>query len=141
MFPRDFGQRHLLGHAGVGHDHVHLALRAPDDVGDAVEILKLGRVRLYRGDVSANELRGLVERLPAPSEDEHVRAVHYEPLGYRELDAAVSAADNADFAFQSGHNNSFGPGSRLVRAISNLVCARQAFSAEVRTSVVRNRSI
>jgi hypothetical protein len=46
------------------HDHVHLALRAPDGVGDAVEVLEPGRVRLDGGDVGANELRRFVERFP-----------------------------------------------------------------------------
>jgi hypothetical protein len=35
-----FAQRHLLGHAGGGHDHVRLAPRTPDRVGDASKVLE-----------------------------------------------------------------------------------------------------
>jgi hypothetical protein len=101
---RDFGQRHLLDQGGVGHDHIHLALRAPDGTGDALEVLKPGRVRLDGGDVGADELHRLVERVPAPTEDEHVRALLHEPLGDGKPDAARTAADDCDLAFQSIHD-------------------------------------
>jgi hypothetical protein len=55
----------------------------------------------------------LVERFPPPTEDEYLRALLHEPLGDGEPDAAVAAADNGDFAFQSRHDAAFSlrPGS------------------------------
>jgi hypothetical protein len=111
---RDFAQRRLLGDAGVGHDHVHLALRIADGVGDAVELRKLGCVRLDGGDVGADELHRLVERFPAPTEDEHVGALLHEPLRDGEPDATVAAADDGDLACQSRHDASLSLHSRLT---------------------------
>ncbi|MGY4409170.1 hypothetical protein ACVWW4_000906 [Bradyrhizobium sp. LB7.1] len=115
---RDVAQRHLLGDAGIGHDHVHLALRASDGVRNAVEIRKAGCVGLDRGDVAADELHRLVERFPATAEDERVRAFLHEPLGDGKPDPAVAAADHCDLAFQSRHDTSLGLRSRLVRRTS-----------------------
>jgi hypothetical protein len=56
------GQQYLLGQADSGRDHVHLALRGPDGVGDAVEILKPGRVR-FDGGLAAPGHRALLVTL------------------------------------------------------------------------------
>ena len=60
-------------------------------------------------------LHRLVERFPAPTEDEHVRALFHEPLGDGEPDAARAAADDGDLACQSRHDASFRLRPRLVR--------------------------
>ena len=52
--------------AEAGHDHVYLALRLWKETNDAVEVLKLGRVRL--DGVGANELHRLIERFRATVE-------------------------------------------------------------------------
>src|SRR5262249_24960063 len=79
---------------------------APDGGGDAIEVLELGRVRLDGRDVGADELHRFVERVPAPTEDEYVRALLYEPPGDGESDAARTAADDCDLVFQYRHNAS-----------------------------------
>jgi hypothetical protein len=50
----------------------------------------------------------------APTEDEHVSALLYEPLRHGESNAAVSAADDCNLAFQSRHDGSFSSHHRFV---------------------------
>jgi hypothetical protein len=96
---RDFGQRHLLGYAGIGYDHVHLALRASDNLGDTVDVCELGQVRRDSADVGADKLHRLVERFLASSGDDDMRTLLHESLGDGESDAAVSTGNNGDLAF------------------------------------------
>ena len=95
----DFGQRHCLAQTGVGHHHVHLVRGAPDGVGNAVEVLQPGRVRLDGGDVAADVLHRRVKRALAPAEDEHLRALFDKASGDGEPDATASATDDGDLAF------------------------------------------
>ena len=57
----DLAQRHGLAYAGACEQDVDAALLPLDCVEEAVEVVEIGRVSLDTGDVSADQLDGLVE--------------------------------------------------------------------------------
>src|SRR6266403_5549523 len=144
MLLGNFAQWDGFAHAGARVQDVDLALFPLDRVEQTVEVVEIGRVAAHADHVPANQLDGLVERLLPPARDKNIGAFFDEPLGARQRHAARSTRDDCNLTLKPSHDFSFQAPS-LARpgrppTTSRWVRRRQALSAEVRTSVVRNRS-
>ena len=91
------------------------ALFPLDRVEQAVEVVEIGRVAAHAGHVPADQLDGLVQRLPSPARDENVGAFFDEPLGARQRHATRSTRDDCNLTFKLSHDFSFQPPSLVVR--------------------------
>jgi len=88
---------------GTGEEDVDLALLTFDGLVETVEVGQVGGIALYAGDVSANELHGLIELVLAASGDEDVGAFFDEELGCCERHARGRCGDDCHFSFELAH--------------------------------------
>jgi len=106
MLGRRCGGHRLLDEGRSRKNHIDLAFFR-DGLVKAVEVVELGDIGLYAGDVRADLCDGLVDLGLAAAGDKHVGALFNEPLGGREADAAAAAGDDGNLVFQLRHVVSF----------------------------------
>src|SRR5579864_5481869 len=105
MLGRRCGGHRLFDEGRSRKNHINLALLR-DGLVETVEVIELGDVGLYAGDVRADLCDGFVELGLPPTGDEHIGALFNEPLGGREADAATAVTTailffNKDILFPS----------------------------------------
>ena len=92
----NFAQWDGFARASARIQDVDLALYPLDRIEQAVEVIEIGRVAANAGYVPADQLDGLVQRLPSPARDENVGAFFDEPLGAHHRHAARSTRDDCN---------------------------------------------
>jgi hypothetical protein len=104
MFFGDFPERSEFVNAGIGEEHVDAAGLRLNDLVNPIDIAKLRRIRLDRGDISPNLGDRLVEFRLTAAGDEDLRAFLDEALRRTETDAGAAACDDRYLACKlSGH--------------------------------------
>jgi hypothetical protein len=98
MLGRGAGGHRFFDEGRASKDHVDLTLLR-DGLVEAVEIIELGDVGLYAGDVPSDLRDGLVEFGLAATGDEDIGALLNEPLGGRESNAAGAPSDDGNLVF------------------------------------------
>ena len=102
-------QRGGFAAAGAGPQYVEAALLPLDGVVQAVQVVQVGGVALDAGDVAANLLHGLVQRVLTAAGDEDVRSLVDEQLRAGQRQAGGAAGDDRYLAVELSHGRFLRP--------------------------------
>ena len=110
LFIGDIAEDGRFAHPGAGPQHVDRALLPLDGVVQAVQVVQFGGVALHGGDVTADQLDGVVQGFLPPGLEEDVRSFLDEQLGAGQCHASGSAGDHRHLAIELSHDHSSGVG-------------------------------
>lgn len=95
----DLAQGQHRATAGIGEQHIEVAVGLLDAGIQRIQLLKAGGVHCHTGGV-AHQFHRLVQLGLAPASDVHVGALFGETLGGGQADAGGAAGNQCDLAFK-----------------------------------------